>query len=200
MQLLKGEEMNELYYEKNLNKYNGLIKHMADRYKLDGYEKDDLIQEFRMLLIEALDTFDDTRGAAFKTYFILIVRTWVHHQIVKINAEKRGRLVRTVRPKRSRLVSMPSTDYLEEFLDERSTPDKLEKEMRVVEFVIDCLKEMKYGDYTRKILIEGNTLQGTAKEYNVSFQFVHQEHKKNLKKLRELLIEHEYVKEEGVIY
>ena len=40
--------------------------------------KDDLIQEFRMLLIEALDTFDDTRGAAFKTYFILIVRTWVH--------------------------------------------------------------------------------------------------------------------------
>ena len=95
---------------------------------------------------------------------------------------------------------MPSTDYLEEFLDERSTPDKLEKEMRVVEFVIDCLKEMKYGDYTRKILIEGSTLQDTAKEHNVSFQFVHQEHKKNLKKLRELLIEHEYVKEEGVIY
>ena len=46
------------------------IKYLASSFRVHGMEKDDLEQEFAIVLLRANNNFDPTRGASFKTFFV----------------------------------------------------------------------------------------------------------------------------------
>lgn len=184
----------EKYYEEQLEQYKGLIVFFTKKYNISNYTHEDLFQEFSMLLVKALDNYDVSRGASFDTFYTAYIRRWIHKELRKNSREKRGDLLLIFDDEESNM--LPNSDKLDEYIDDAKTPDELEKEGREIEFIEEQLKEMKYGVYSIGILFDGLTLQEVAKENGVSFQFVQQEHKKNLSHMRDLLLEHDFIKGE----
>ena len=191
-----AKKYDEIYYENKINQYMGLIIHLANRYGIEGYDREDLQQEFSMLLVKALDNYDEERGANFDTYFTTYVRQWVHKAIKKQQAEKRGTLVSIEELGISKKTkSRIDDDVFSLMIDEENlTPDELDFVVRRDEFVLNCLKEMPYGHFTIGVLIEGKTFEEVGKENGCTFQWVHQKHKQNVELLKEKLIENDYIK------
>jgi len=54
--------------EQLLEANKNLIRSKAENYKMLGAEKDDLIQEGMIGLVKAYNSFDEKKGASFKTY------------------------------------------------------------------------------------------------------------------------------------
>jgi len=54
--------------EQLLEENKNTIKSKAENYTMLGAEKDDLIQEGMIGFVRAYNTFDETKGASFKTY------------------------------------------------------------------------------------------------------------------------------------
>lgn len=186
----------EVFYEEKINEYMGLIIHLANRYGIEGYDKQDLQQEFSMLLVKALDNYDEARGANFDTYFTTYVRRWVHNAIKRQETQKRGTLVSMeVLGVSRKTKSRVDDDIFALMIDEENlTPDELDFVVRRDEFVLNCLKEMPYGHFTIGVLIEGKTFDEVGKDFGVTLQWVHQKHKQNIEILKEKLIEDDYIK------
>lgn len=186
----------EVFYEEKINEYMGLIIHLANRYGIEGYDKQDLQQEFSMLLVKALDNYDEARGANFDTYFTTYVRRWVHNAIKRQETQKRGTLVSMeVLGVSNKTKSRVDDDIFALMIDEENlTPDELDFVVRRDEFVLNCLKEMPYGHFTIGVLIEGKTFDEVGKDFGVTLQWVHQKHKQNIEILKEKLIEDDYIK------
>lgn len=56
-----------------IEKYQGLLKILALKYKHSGIEEDDLMQEGNIALLKALETFKEGKGAKFETYLTACV-------------------------------------------------------------------------------------------------------------------------------
>jgi RNA polymerase primary sigma factor len=67
----------------------GLVRSIAGRYRELGLPVEDLVQEGAIGLLEAIDRYDPTNGAAFSTYAFWRVRQSITHALTD-----RGRLLR----------------------------------------------------------------------------------------------------------
>jgi RNA polymerase sigma factor (sigma-70 family) len=172
-----------LEYEKELKEYDGLLNHLARRYKIDGYDFDDLKQEFSLLLVKALDGYKNGTGAKFETFFTRYVKWWVANKLRTEMTEKY-----------SKLEGVDDDIFFDLYASDIRQPDDLEKEERLIEFVKSELDNLKTGDFTYRILFEQQTLKEVSDFYGVSFQYVHAEHKRNLEKIKQLLLDNEFIK------
>lgn len=82
MKLLKNEKKlisdakkgNSIAFEKLMLHYLGLINRLSNRYKADGYDREDFIQEGCVALLSAVNSFDETKDSSFKNYAMLCVK------------------------------------------------------------------------------------------------------------------------------
>ena len=44
----------EVFYEEKINEYMGLIIHLANRYGIEGYDREDLQQEFSNVISKGI--------------------------------------------------------------------------------------------------------------------------------------------------
>lgn len=190
------KKYDDIYYENKLTQYKGMIIYLANRYGIEGYENEDLQQEFSMLLIKALDNYDEDRGANFDTYFTTYVRQWVHKAIKKQEAEKRGTLVSMEELGVSQKTkSRVDDDVFALMIDENNlTPDQADFNTRRDEFILETLKEMPYGQFTIGVLIEGKTFEQVGLENGCTLQWVHTKHKQNVEELKQKMIDNDYIK------
>lgn len=56
-------------FDEAWNSVHGTAINICKRFSIDGYEWDDLIQEARIAVLEALEKFDESRGAVFNTFY-----------------------------------------------------------------------------------------------------------------------------------
>ena len=74
--------------EQLMQGYKPLVNSIARRYFLLGGETDDLVQEGMIGLFQAVQTYDEKNGAAFKTFATLCVKRKVQTVIKTANRQK----------------------------------------------------------------------------------------------------------------
>ena len=87
-ELLQLAKNSETAVEELLNLYKPLVSKIARQYFLVGGEIDDLIQEGMIGLFRAIQTYDDTKNASFKTFATLCIKRKMQSAIRNANANK----------------------------------------------------------------------------------------------------------------
>lgn len=60
--------------EQTIEKYKGLVIYMSNKYRHLGLDKEDLIQEGIIGLMQAIDRYDPNNGASFGTYAYIWIK------------------------------------------------------------------------------------------------------------------------------
>jgi len=134
------------------------IKKLASKWRVNGMEKDDLEQEFRIIYEKCKKNFDDSKGAKFSTYFITACKNRI------------GKL-------RKKYIPLPVKD-LSDYVQE---PDK---QTELVKEIIDSLATIPNGEYIRDYYLNGKTADEIAKEHGVSQQYIDRLIKKGVLELK----------------
>jgi RNA polymerase sigma factor (sigma-70 family) len=180
--------MSDKEYEELLNEHIGLIRFFANKYKIRNYEKEDLIQEFSMVLLKAKKNYDESKKTSFETFFTTYVKTWVHDKLETQSTQKRGKdvfilnnnfIVETDETNKELVELIPDNINL--------TPEEIYFNESVFEFINLELDKMNNGHFTKEYLFEGKTNVDIGKKYNVSTSYVNMVNKINREKLKLLL-------------
>jgi len=185
------EERNELV-EQNM----GLAVHFVQKYSATGMERDDLLQEAYLGLIDAAEGFDADRGVRFSTY------AWWHiRKRITEALNKQNDMIRTPRRAKDRVQCL-SLDYeydhdltmLDHLEDGSPEPWQELAEQERVDALHELIKELpdregliirlRYGVNTEKM-----TLAKVAGVLGVTPERVRQLQRRAEKKLRTLIIQ-----------
>lgn len=79
---------NSVDVEQILDEYKPLVTSIARRYFLVGAENEDLIQEGMIGLYKAIQTFDETKHASFKTFASLCIKSQIQSAVKMANRNK----------------------------------------------------------------------------------------------------------------
>lgn len=71
-----------------ITRYRSIVENVAKKYTSSCMEQDDLIQEGMIGLLAAIKTFDDSKGASFKTYAYTCVDNSMQTALRKYNRLK----------------------------------------------------------------------------------------------------------------
>jgi RNA polymerase sigma factor (sigma-70 family) len=154
--------------ENDLLKYEDLVQNLAKYNKVFGYDKEDLEQEFRMILWKCLQNFKVEKKVKFETYFITACNNEIK-RLRKKNKEKCLSLDNQVNE---------NEDFIDLLLD--NTFEK-EQDIKELEHFLD---NTPYGDYGKKYFIEKWKQNEIADYFNVSTVWVNLKIKEVLKKIR----------------
>lgn len=81
-------KVNSVDVEQTLDEYKPLVTSIARRYFLVGAENEDLIQEGMIGLYKAIQTFDETKHASFKTFASLCIKSQIQSAVKMANRNK----------------------------------------------------------------------------------------------------------------
>ena len=162
--------------EEALIKYEDIIRRLSYIFKVEGYDHDDLEQEFRMVLLGCMSKFDKSRDVTFNTYLTR-------------SCENR---VKRLRRKQEFTVSLNADAGVTiEFIDllESKTmdPEEFSKHDESVKLVMDVLDNRKYGEVTKMYLMYGLSQIEIAEYMGMSKSYINKIHNKNLEAVRKQL-------------
>lgn len=146
-----------------------ILSLIRDKF-VENYTRDDLFQECLIVLNNCNKTFDPIHKTRFSTYFYLAAKHRLYDLIREVNREKRPKYV--------------YGDEIFNILQGEDLPS--EQETNILEEIIEELSKLPRGDITKRIYLEGHTLEKIAEEEGISKQRVHFLNKRNLKKLKEI--------------
>jgi RNA polymerase sigma factor (sigma-70 family) len=154
--------------EEGLIAYDNLIVRLSKNNKVNGYDNDDLAQEFRMILIKCLKNFNKDKNVKFDTYFITACKNEIS-RLRRKNKDKALSLNEEINE---------NEEYLDNVLDKsyQFNFDKKELEM--------FLSKEKYGEYAILYLIYNMKQSDIASKYNVSNVWVNLKIKELIEKVR----------------
>lgn len=69
-------------------RYTSLVKYVLSRYSVSSRYYEDVLQEGNLALLDAVRSFDETKGIAFETYAFICVSRRVHRAISTFQAKK----------------------------------------------------------------------------------------------------------------
>jgi len=162
------QDVCDMTMEEGLITYDNLIVRLSKNNKVNGYDNDDLAQEFRMILIKCLKNFKKDRNVKFETYFITACKNEVC-RLRKKNKNKALSLNEGVNDNEDFLDNVIDKSYQFEF-------DKKELEM--------FLSKEKYGEYAILYLIYNMKQSDIALKYNVSSVWVNLKIKELIEKIK----------------
>jgi RNA polymerase sigma factor (sigma-70 family) len=154
--------------ESDLLKYEDLVQNLAKYNKVFGYDKEDLEQEFRMILWKCLQNFKVEKNVKFETYFITACNNEIK-RLRKKNKEKCLSLDNQVNE---------NEDFIDLLLD--NTFER-EQDIKELEHFLD---NVPYGEYGKKYFIEKWKQNEIADYFNVSTVWVNLKIKEVLEKIR----------------
>lgn len=154
--------------ENDLLKYEDLVQNLAKYNKVFGYDKEDLEQEFRMILWKCLQNFKVEKKVKFETYFITACNNEIK-RLRKKNKEKCLSLDNQVNE---------NEDFIDLLLD--NTFER-EQDIKELEHFLD---NVQYGEYGKKYFIEKWKQNEIADYFNVSTVWVNLKIKEVLEKIR----------------
>ena len=160
--------------EQVLIDYDGLLRDIARKVKVNYYTYEDILQELRMVAILCADKFDESKGTAFSTY----LTKSCYYKIKELRMKNRN-----------------TTLSLDAYVGEDTTfVDMLEDEKAYTsedyqeqEEIIEILDRLPYGYVTKMIYIDGKSQIDIAKELGFSKSYINKINRKNLETLRSLL-------------
>ena len=87
-ELLEKAKTDKVAVEELLKKYKNIVLKIARHYFIVGGDIDDLMQEGMIGLYQAINTYDESKEASFKTFAMLCIKRRILTAIKKANAKK----------------------------------------------------------------------------------------------------------------
>lgn len=169
--------ISEKEIEMKLEEYKGLLISTARRYKINGMDTDDIIQELSMQFVMALKDYDKNKNTNLKTLFITYAKNWFYNKLRTQNTLKRGVEIPLVSE------DLENDDKGWYVTSLEPAPDEMEYAERLGE-AIDCFLKKDKDGYLLKRSMNGETYEKISKDENVSVQRIGI----RVKKARERLI------------
>lgn len=173
--------------EQFLSQYNGFIHMMTQKYVryLKNHEYEDLLQEFRMMLLEALEKYVDDGRAKFSSFAGLLMK----HKFIYLKrsemALKRPNYLLTLDDDISDIEYADSfLDIVEGMYDDEPTPDEQDYHVRLERDIIQELSKYERGFITIDYYLNEMSTQEIADKYNISISLVKHINKINIMKLK----------------
>lgn len=179
--------------EQFLNQYNGFIHMMTQKYvrHLKDYDYEDLLQEFRMILLEALEKYADDGRAKFSSFAGLLMKNRFIYLKRSEMALKRPDYLLTLDDDISDSESADSfLDIVEGMYDDEPTPDEVDYYTRLEQDIIQELSKYERGFITIDYYINEMSTQEIADKYRISISLAKHINKVNLMKLKNSFREH----------
>lgn len=185
--------------EQFLNQYNGFIHMMTQKYvrHLKDYEYEDLLQEFRMILLEALEKYVDDGRAKFSSFAGLLMKNRFIYLKRLEKAEKRPDYLLTLDD------DISDSEHAESFLDiatslyeDEPTPEEIDFQVKLERDIIQELSKYERGFITLDYYINQMSTQEIADKYHMSISLVKYINKVNLMKLKNTF--REFLKDTGI--
>lgn len=155
-------------FEKNVKRYAPLINSLIHNKYIDGYEKEDLLQECHMKLYECMKTFDPSKGIKFSTYLYTSIRNMLTNMLIGQAIEKKPKLIFMSGDDPTLLNAVDDINFENE--DYASILQEIVKELML----------LPRGYVTYLIYIGGKTQQEVADLLGISKQRVSVLNKRNL--------------------
>ena len=76
-------------FERLMKRCKPTISSLTNKFFLENYSRDDLIQEARRVLVIAADKYDHSKGVEFSKYYYMQLSNHFKHLLRKENAQKR---------------------------------------------------------------------------------------------------------------
>ncbi len=160
--------------EQVLIDYDGLLRDIARKSKVNYYTHEDILQELRMVALLCAEKFDESKGTAFSTY----LTKSCYYKIKELRMKNRN-----------------TTLSLDTYVGENTTfLDMLEdkkaytsEDYQEQEEIIETLDRLPYGYVTKMIYIGGRSQVDIANELGFSKSYINKINRKNLETLRDLL-------------
>ena len=162
-----------MYKQDKLELYQEMlptIKQLSAIYKVNGLDRDDLEQEFAIVLFKCNDNFDTTKGASFKTFFAASCK----NKVKDFWRQNKEMLFILNDP-----ISDPDGG---EIIDTIASPYPLIADL----YYIDMLRDITNGLITQRWAM-GETFQEIADSMNLTVSTVYRMHLSVIDKLREKL-------------
>lgn len=159
-----------------LVEYDNLIDKVATLNPIYSpyYEKEDLKQDLREILVRCNNQFDPNRGASFKTYFVTSCQHFVWDERKKHRAE-------SSLDDEIMLHGVQRTTFKDVLQDQSMLQDSNYYDY------MDILQNIKDGDIVIDYLFNGRTLVEMARERGVSHQAIQQRNQLALETLRKIV-------------
>jgi RNA polymerase sigma factor (sigma-70 family) len=164
--------------EKLLIEYDPLIVKLSKYNQVQGYDEEDLQQEFRMVFLKCYKNYDKTKGAKFDTYFITSCKNKVKKIKAKMYADKRPLIEYSL----NRIDRETGLEMLQLYEDKR----KQEYDDVLLQEIIDSLSTMEFGDLTMDYFFEEMTYEELSKKYEISVSKAYRKNINNLENLRKI--------------
>lgn len=161
------KDINELLVE-----FDPMIKKFTKNWHITGYDRDDLAQELRLVLITCNNKFDPSFNTSFSTFYYK-------------SAENRLRnIAKQVSRRPTVAYSLNELDHEgHEFLESIEA----EPEYKVdVSEILEELNALPYGYITKEHIIDGLSQRDLAKKYKMPLSTINYHHKANIEFLKEL--------------
>lgn len=170
-----------------LKEYDGYLKKWSNKIFLPNHAFDDILQELRMVALDAAEDFREEKGVKFITFLTTYIKNWTAYKIKYYNALKRskkseGKSLDTV---------IPYTDYNDIFylsavVDKDNLPaDQKDAIDEMASTIIQYFIKHKYNWMIMPIIRGEKTQSEMAKEAGVSRQAVSEIYNKALNKFRD---------------
>ena len=187
-------QLTERQIEQKIEEYMGLITSMALKIHLDGYEKEDIIQELSMEFVKALKNYDETKGAELKSYFINYQRRWLTRKLQAQNAYKRPKVTESLNSNIFDVKTKDFETYIDTIMDDSETPEDIDYQNRLKEHLETFFDSHKFGWVLRELYFNNKKLTEIAKEKNVTPQNIGAKKLKAEKSLKIFLQNKGYIK------
>jgi DNA-directed RNA polymerase specialized sigma subunit len=177
--------MNNKEQEHLLKKYEGFTHFMVQKFQknLKIYDYDDLLQEFRMVLLEAWEKHDETQGK-FLTFAGLLMKHKFLYLLREQKAEKRPDYLLTLDKEVVENEDVSFVDIAVSLYEQEKTPHELYKERLLTRQILEELEKMDRGFITKEMIYEEISVQDLAVKYNVSESLIKLTNKHNLLRLK----------------
>ena len=154
-------------YEKLYEQYLPMIKGFSYKYKVNGYDREDIEQELAMVLHKCYQKFDAGKGTKFITY----LQSSFFYHIAKLRKKH-------------------FNDYHYLIDNIMSIKDENAKDIYDeigLNQILSALENVKYGDYIKMYYLYGQSLSKIAKIEKISKQAVHEFINKGIENLKKIL-------------
>lgn len=157
-----------------LIEYDGLLRDIARKTKVNYYTHEDILQELRMVALLCAEKFDESKGTAFSTY----LTKSCYYKIKELRMKNRDTTLSL-----DTYVG-EGTTFIDMLEDEKAyTPEDYQEQ----EEIIEILDRLPYGYVTKMIYIDGRSQIDIANELGFSKSYINKINRKNLETLRSLL-------------
>lgn len=184
-EMVVAYQQGQLSFEELYPFIEKLVYREANKWKIKGMEKDDIVSELMLALYEACEKFDMEKGYKFSTFAVSHLRyrireEWRKTKLAKYGSEWTICSADGVLGVKSRRI------YEAGFMKVHQDADELVKEQALIKLIQEACQQLTTDEqsYVMDYLFNDLTMKEIADKYNTYPQYINNRLKRSLEKIQ----------------